>query len=112
MKRIGVLTAGGDAPGMNPAIKALVYRAAESGVATVGIYDGWEGLLGDGVPETLELDAPVVRTWDRDPGSHLGCSRCNPFRVARGGHKVDAADEVARNVERLGLDAVVVIGGE
>lgn len=111
MKRIGVLTGGGDAPGINPALKAIAYRAAEAGVATVGLYDGWEGLLGDELPETLELDPPVVRTWDRDGGSHLGSSRTNPFRVTRGAHKVDASGEVERNVARLGLDALVVVGG-
>jgi 6-phosphofructokinase 1 len=112
MKRIGVLTGGGDAPGMNPALKALAYRAAEAGITTVGIYDGWEGLLGDTMPETLDLDPPVVRTWDRDGGSNLGTSRTNPFRLARDGVKVDASREVERNLTRLGLDALVVIGGE
>ena len=111
MKRIGVLTGGGDAPGMNPALKAVVYRASEAGIATVGIFDGWEGLLGADVPEVLDLEKSAVRTWDRDAGTHLGASRTNPFRVLRGGSKCDASAEVARNVERLRLDALVLVGG-
>jgi len=42
LRRIGVLTGGGDAPGLNPAIRALVWKAQESGIETVGIYDGWK----------------------------------------------------------------------
>ncbi len=112
MKRIGVLTGGGDAPGINPALKALAYRASEAGITTVGLHDGWEGLLGSEPPESLDLDPPVVRTWDRDGGSNLGCSRTNPFRVPRDDHRVDASDEVLRNIAALRLDALVVIGGE
>src|SRR5438445_378219 len=48
VKRIGVLTGGGDAPGLNPAIRALVWKAAESGIEAVGIYDGWLAPLGAG----------------------------------------------------------------
>lgn len=111
MKRIGVLTGGGDAPGINPTLKAIAYRADEVGARALGLFDGWEGLLGE-APEVLDLDSPLVRTWDRDGSSHLGCSRTNPFRVMRDGHKVDASDEVMRNIERLRLDALIVIGGE
>ena len=111
MRRIGVLTGGGDAPGMNNVLKALVYRAAEARLGVLGLYDGWEGLLGESVPEAVELSPAMVRTWDRDGGTHLGSSRTNPFRVAREGGKRDASGEVVRNIERLGLDALVVVGG-
>ncbi|MFN2597524.1 MAG: 6-phosphofructokinase [Pyrinomonadaceae bacterium] len=112
MKRIGVLTGGGDAPGLNPAIKGLVYRASEHGMEVVGLYDGWRGLL-DPPPEVLPLDRAVVRRWDRDGGTNLGSSRTNPFRSrAASGEYVDRSREVVRNISRLGLDAVVVCGGE
>jgi 6-phosphofructokinase 1 len=111
MQRIGVLTGGGDAPGMNNVLKAIVYRANEARIGVLGIYDGWEGLLGDEKPETVELSPAMVRTWDRDGGTHLGSSRTNPFRVARGSAKRDASDEVVRNVERLRLDALIAVGG-
>jgi 6-phosphofructokinase 1 len=110
LKRIGVLTGGGDAPGLNPAIRAVVLKAADLGIATVGLYDGWDGLLGN--PQVWELDELVVRGWDRDGGTHLGSSRTNPFKSKVGKERVDRSDEVLKNLKRLGLDALVPIGGE
>ena len=112
MKRIGVLTGGGDAPGLNPAIKGLVYRSSEHGIETIGLYDGWRSLL-DPLNETLPLDRAKVRRWDRDGGTNLGSSRTNPFRTMNAaGERVDRSGEVISNIERLGLDALVVCGGE
>lgn len=112
VKRIGVLTGGGDAPGLNPAIKGLVYRASEHGISVAGLYDGWRGLL-DPLPEALELDRAAVRRWDRDGGTNLGSSRTNPFKVAgEGGARTDRSAEVFENVARLGIDAIVACGGE
>jgi 6-phosphofructokinase 1 len=53
-----------------------------------------------------------VRTWDRDGGTHIGSSRTNPFAVKKEGIKVDRSDEVLKNIEKLGLDALIAIGGE
>jgi 6-phosphofructokinase 1 len=111
LRRIGVLTGGGDAPGLNPAIRSVVIKAAERGIATVGIYDGWQGLLGES-PEVWELDEVVVASWARDGGTHIGSSRTNPFSSRVGQQKVDRSDEVLANLRRLGLDALVAIGGE
>ncbi|MGB8507568.1 MAG: ATP-dependent 6-phosphofructokinase, partial [Pyrinomonadaceae bacterium] len=112
VKRIGVLTGGGDAPGLNPAIKGLVYRAADHGISVVGLYDGWRGLLNP-MPEPLALDRASVRRWDRDGGTNLGSSRTNPFKsTTPAGERVDRSAEVLENIERLGLDALVVCGGE
>lgn len=112
VKRVGVLTGGGDAPGLNPAIKGLVYQAAEHGIEVVGLYDGWRGLL-DPLPEVWPLDRVAVRRWDRDGGTHLGSSRTNPFRgKTPEGESVDRSLEVIENIERLGLYAVVALGGE
>src|SRR5437667_315463 len=58
-KCVGVLTGGGDAPGLNPAIKGLVYRGAELGLEVIGLYDGWRSLLNPR-PEVARLDALVV----------------------------------------------------
>jgi 6-phosphofructokinase 1 len=115
LKRIGVLTGGGDAPGLNPAIRALVLKAAEQGIETIGIYDGWQGLLDEAVAEVRPLEPFTVRTWDRDGGTHLGSSRTNPFKAKGGPGKgpVDRSPEVLANIrERLKLDALVPIGGE
>ncbi len=112
IKRIGVLTGGGDAPGLNPAIKGLVYRASIHGIETVGLSDGWLSLLNppfDPVP----LKRATVRRWDRDGGTNLGSSRSNPFRtVDEHGEPRDSSDDVIANIEKLGLDAIVAAGGE
>ena len=112
LKRIGVLTGGGDAPGLNPAIRAIVWKAAEIGCEVVGLYDGWKGLLDEFSNETRPLDIEIVRYWDLDGGTHLGSSRTNPFNYSVGDKKVDASDQVIRNMERLKLDALIPIGGE
>src|SRR5947209_4960218 len=99
LKRIGVLTGGGDAPGLNPAIRAIVWKAAELGCEVVGLYDGWKGLLDENCDETRALDVEIVRYWDLDGGTHLGSSRTNPFKT--GDDKRDKSDEVVRNIEKL-----------
>jgi 6-phosphofructokinase 1 len=105
IRKIGVLTGGGDAPGLNPAIRAVVLRAAEGDIETVGIYDGWEGLLNGSADETWALDPRTVYAWDREGGTALGSSRTNPFKTRREG-------EVLANMTKLGLDGLVAIGGE
>jgi 6-phosphofructokinase len=111
-KRIGVLTGGGDAPGLNPAIKGLVYRASERGLETVGLSDGWLSLLNPPF-DAVVLDRASVRRWDRDGGTNLGSSRTNPFQTPNElGERIDKSSEVIANIERLGLDAVVACGGE
>jgi 6-phosphofructokinase 1 len=112
LKRIGVLTGGGDAPGLNPAIRAVVWRAEEDGIQTVGIYDGWKGLLDGYADETIALDIERVRYWDADGGTHLGSSRTNPFNRKQGERSLDVSDQVVANVKKLELDALVPIGGE
>lgn len=110
--RVGVLTGGGDAPGLNPAIKGLVYRGAELGLEVFGLFDGWRSLLNP-PPDVLPLNRERVRRWDRDGGTNLGSSRTNPFRhQAEDGRFQDRSSEVIENLAKLGLDAVVVCGGE
>jgi ATP-dependent phosphofructokinase / diphosphate-dependent phosphofructokinase len=107
-KRVGVLTGGGDAPGLNPAIKGLVYRGSELGLEVVGLFDGWRSLLNP-LPDVLPLDREAVRRWDRDGGTNLGSSRTNPFK---GEGSTDRSQEVIENIERLRLHALVACGGE
>ncbi|MFN2530932.1 MAG: 6-phosphofructokinase [Pyrinomonadaceae bacterium] len=110
--RVGVLTGGGDAPGLNPAIKGLVYRGSELGQVVTGLYDGWRSLLNP-LPDILPLTRESVRRWDRDGGTNLGSSRTNPFRqLTEEGSVVDRSSEVLDNIEKLALDALVVCGGE
>jgi 6-phosphofructokinase len=111
-KRIGILTGGGDAPGLNPAIKGLVYRASERGIETVGLSDGWLSLLNPPF-DVVPLERATVRRWDRDGGTNLGSSRTNPFQTPNElGERIDRSSEVIANIEKLGLDAVVACGGE
>jgi 6-phosphofructokinase 1 len=110
--RIGVLTGGGDAPGLNPAIKGLVYRGSELGLQVTGLLDGWRSLINP-APEVLPLDREMVRRWDRDGGTNLGSSRTNPFKQAgHDGATQDRSPEVLDNIERLKLEALIVCGGE
>ena len=112
VKRIGVLTGGGDAPGLNPAIKGLVYRAFDRGIKTVGLSDGWLSLLNPPF-DVIPLERASVRRWDRDGGTNLGSSRTNPFQTPNElGERIDKSAEVIANIEKLGLDAIVACGGE
>ncbi|MDH5223842.1 MAG: 6-phosphofructokinase [Actinomycetota bacterium] len=129
--RLGILTGGGDVPGLNASIKAVVNRAASDGHEVVGIRRGWGGLL-DTDPDDLEslaanslaLDPGVVRTIDRTGGTFLHTSRTNPAKVREadepsflsGGRTDDGPRDhtahVLRVIERLGLDALIPIGGD
>lgn len=114
-KRIGVLTGGGDAPGLNAVIRAVVKTATNvCGWSVLGIVDGFEGLLGDTRARPLGIDD--VRGLLPRGGTILGTVNRGHFasRGAQGGAPKDepAFQEALRNFERLGLDALVVIGGE
>lgn len=103
IKRIGVLTGGGDASGLNAAIRGVVMRAADYGYEVLGIRDGWAGLIkGDAAPLTVG----DVREIISQGGTVLGSSRTNPFK------KDEDVAKCMENVKRLGLDAVVAIGGD
>ena len=125
MKKVGILTGGGDCPGLNGVIKWLVKTCEDPGpnevpYDVIGIRDGWKGLV-RGDPDRIlppfadfgeegyfkHLTSAEVRPWDRQGGTRLGTSRTNPFNP-----KNDRSDVVMRNIERLGLHAVVAIGGE
>lgn len=104
-KKIGVLTGGGDCPGLNPAIKAVVKKAIELDYSVYGIREGWLGLL-DPKLELMPLDRDSVRHIDRQGGTILGTSRTNPFKVDGGPHHVE------QRLKDFGLEAIVAIGGE
>jgi phosphofructokinase-like protein len=116
MKRIGVLTGGGDAPGLNAVIRAVVKTAIRTyGWEVFGIKDGYDGFLApDGI---LPLGMNEVRGILPRGGTILGtANRGNPFarKVIRDGKEVieDVSDEIVAGIERLDLDALVVIGGD
>ena len=145
-RRLGILTGGGDVPGLNAAIKSVVYRAEPQGIEVVGLRAGWEGIsylnrnlsvkaqewhIDD--PSTWErcyvrpLSRLSTRGIDRHGGTILQSTRTNPARLRVGdlpphlahrgeGHppddRIDLTDEVIKNIEFLGLDGLIAIGGD
>src|SRR5713101_1018066 len=102
--RVGVLTGGGDCPGLNAVIRAVVRKGVqEYGLEFVGFRDGWRGPLeGD----TSQLDVQAVRGILPRGGTILGSSRTNPIKVDGG------IERIKDNLAGLGVDALVAIGGE
>lgn len=138
-KRIGILTGGGDVPGLNMVIKNVVYRGAEHGIEVVGIRRGWEGLthlnLDDPASKqryVLPLSRENTRTVDRTGGTFLHSSRTNPAKMKtvpeflKGSRfpqseftkkgvtstVYDITSQVVKNLEQLKIDSLVAIGGD
>src|SRR6266542_2837350 len=138
-KRTGILTGGGDVPGLNSVIKSVVYRGAELGCEVIGIRRGWEGLtdldLNDPASKAqyiLPLNRENTRTIDRTGGTLLHSSRTNPTEMKKlppvlGGQTFetkestkkgvtstvfDVTPAVLKNIEMLGLDYLIAIGGD
>jgi 6-phosphofructokinase 1 len=132
--RIGILTGGGDVPGLNPCIKAVVNRAEDAGIEVIGIRRGWGGLLNYNPddPHTNEewiqpLTKASVRTIDRYGGTHLHTSRTNPAKVKPSAmpeflkgkfehtgekQQADCTPHVLRVLEHLRIDTLIPIGGD
>jgi 6-phosphofructokinase len=129
--RIGILTGGGDVPGLNPCIKAVVDRVSDEGHEVIGIRRGWAGLLDPNLDEPdslgkhmIPLDRPRVRTVDRTGGTFLHTSRTNPGKVptadvpdfladqAEGDGPHDFTQHVLEVVEAQGIDVLIPIGGD
>jgi ATP-dependent phosphofructokinase / diphosphate-dependent phosphofructokinase len=139
MKKIGILTGGGDVPGLNSVIKSVTYRAAENGLEVIGIRRGWEGLT------HLDLDDPQskaryvmplnrenTRRIDRTGGTVLHSSRTNPSKMKKLPPHLSAKDfpasqvtkkgeastvydiskRVLQNLEKLGIEDLIAIGGD
>ena len=103
IKTIGVLTSGGDAPGMNAAIRAVVRKSIQNGVKVKGIKKGYQGLLNE---EIIDLEARNVSDTIQRGGTILGTARCSEFRTLEGQQK---GAEICR---KHGIDGLVVIGGD
>ncbi|MGZ6213942.1 MAG: 6-phosphofructokinase, partial [Candidatus Limnocylindria bacterium] len=135
MTRIGILTGGGDVPGLNSIIKSVVYRGWEIGWETIGIRRGWMGLTHLGPAGAsdgelvLELNRDNTRRIDRSGGTILHTSRTNPARMKRDGlpdgldpnrlaglqvaeDRYDLTPVVLENIKRLGITHLVAIGGD
>ena len=138
-KRIGILTGGGDVPGLNSVIKTVVYSGGEIGAEVTGIRRGWEGLTHVNFDDPASVSRYVIplnrentRTIDRTGGTYLHSSRTNPTKMqelppALEGQQFsskkstkngvtstvfDVTPAVLKNIETLGLDYIVAIGGD
>lgn len=103
IKTIGILTSGGDAPGMNAAIRAVVRKSISNGVKVKGIKKGYQGLLNE---EIIDMDARSVSDTIQRGGTILGTARCLEFKTEAG---QQAGADVCR---KYGIDGLVVIGGD
>jgi 6-phosphofructokinase 1 len=129
--KIGILTGGGDVPGLNPCIKAVVTRVLDDGHEIVGIRRGWAGLLESNpddeqsIPANMiNLDFNRVRTVDRTGGTFLHTSRTNPSKVQPentpdfladqidGDGTQDFTEHVLKVIEKTGIDVLIPIGGD
>lgn len=134
MKRIGILTGGGDVPGLNAVIKTVVQRCVEDRVKVTGIRRGWQGIVEldpddersrEALLVSLRLES--VRTVDRTGGTILHSSRTNPSKIREGAlpsglrgssfptdekGRYDLTSRVLANLEKLQIDALVVTGGD
>ncbi|MBD3164723.1 ATP-dependent 6-phosphofructokinase [Candidatus Woesearchaeota archaeon] len=103
-KQIGVLTGGGDAPGLNAVIRGITIKAISLGYDVLGFRKGWAGLLGEGEHHPLDLDE--VEDIHMLGGTILGTSRTNPYKVENG------LEQVKKNLRKFKCDALIAIGGE
>jgi len=127
---IGILTGGGDVPGLNPAIRAVTFRALREGYEVIGIRRGWSGLVDmfrdekyDNSNNFQRLTEDVVNRAGRTGGTFLHSSRTNPARVTRNNvpdhlkgeynqEKNDLTPEVLKNLAWLGIEYMIPIGGD
>jgi 6-phosphofructokinase 1 len=126
---IAILTGGGDVPGLNPAIRAITIRALREGYRVVGIRRGWAGLVdynrekgADNSESVQELSEAIVNRAGRTGGTFLHTSRTRPSHLPRArvpthlsGYDADINDltpDVLRNLEHIGVDALIPIGGD
>jgi 6-phosphofructokinase len=127
---IGILTGGGDVPGLNPAIRALTVRALREGYRVLGLRHGWAGLVelqrDPEIPhadQAIELSEEIVNRAGRTGGTFLHTSRTNPSKVSQAqlpphlkekypGEIVDVTPEIMANLDWLGVDTLIPIGGD
>jgi 6-phosphofructokinase 1 len=129
-KVIGILTGGGDVPGLNPAIRAVTVRALREGYQVVGIRRGWGGLVDvirdknhDNSNNFQILTEDIVNRAGRTGGTFLHTSRTNPAKVKKDSvpeylkdkyteERNDLTEEVLKNLDFLGIDYMIPIGGD
>ena len=104
-RRIGVMTSGGDAPGMNGAVRAVVRMSIAKGCDIYGIYEGYEGLVRGG-DLIKQMEWQDVRGWLSEGGTLIGTARCKAFMTRPG------RLQGAKNLIQRGIDALIICGGD
>ncbi|MHA1642132.1 MAG: 6-phosphofructokinase [Promethearchaeota archaeon] len=107
IKKIGILTGGGDCPGLNSVIYGIMLKAYDVGIECIGILKGWKGFLEN---LTIPLDIAEHDDLHTIGGTILYTSRTNPFKGATS--KKESAKELTRKFDEIGIDALVAIGGD
>ncbi len=107
IKKVGILTGGGDCPGLNSVIYGIMLKAYDAGIECVGILKGWKGFV-----ENLTIPLNIAEHDDLHTvgGTILYTSRTNPFKGVDS--KEEKAKELAKKFEDLGIDALIAIGGD
>jgi 6-phosphofructokinase 1 len=103
LKKIAVLTGGGDAPGLNAAIRAVVTKSCQNGWQVMAVKNGWAGMVNG---ELSELPLESVEDIEMQGGTILGTSRTNPYKEENG------PERVKETLKKFGIDALIAIGGE
>lgn len=103
MERVGILTGGGDCPGLNPVIRGVVRKAALNNIQVIGIKNGWKGML---TGDSMELNLESVSGILPKGGTILGTSRTNPYK------NPNDVKKVIETYKKLKLDALIAVGGE
>lgn len=103
---VAVITSGGDSPGMNPAVRAIVRGALHQGYRVYGVKDGYLGLCRGGDEDIVELNWIDVSGIIHEGGTILGTARCEDFRTEQGRKKV------VHNLIRRGINTLIIVGGD
>ncbi|HEY6723440.1 MAG TPA: ATP-dependent 6-phosphofructokinase [Polyangiaceae bacterium] len=107
-KTIGILTAGGDCPGLNACIRGVAKAAMHYGIKVIGIQDGFRGLVEN---RTISLDSAAVSGLLTQGGTLLGTGRDKPHKIMMGGKSMDMTDVAVANMHRMNMDCLVCLGG-
>src|SRR6187431_3749938 len=107
-RSIGILTAGGDCPGLNAAIRGVAKAAMQHGMQVTGIQDGFRGLVEN---RTIPLDGWRVSGLLTEGGTLLGTSRDKPHKMQMGNEVMDMTEVAVANLKRMNIDCLVCLGG-
>lgn len=108
IRSIGILTAGGDCPGLNAAIRAVAKSAMHYGIRVIGVMDGFRGLIENRTVPITDKEVSGILTRG---GTFLGTSRDKPYKIKMGGKNMDMTSVAIGNAEKLQIDCLVCLGG-